>query len=60
MDWDTRKRFARLFEKGVETKIEQIRILRKCQYHLLDEIHGKRQALDQLAYLTFIWKKQKK
>lgn len=29
----------------------QIRMLRKCRYQLLDEIHGKQQSLDEIDYI---------
>lgn len=29
----------------------QIRLLRKCRYKLLDEIHGKQQSLDAIDYM---------
>lgn len=58
MDLDTLKRFVTLLEKGTNAKEEQIRILRKCRYRLLDEIHGKQQSLDRLDYLIHEIKNQ--
>ena len=34
-----------------ETDLEQIRLLRRGRGRLLEEIHGKQQALDQLDYV---------
>lgn len=34
-----------------EDKERQIRMLRKCRYRLLDEIHGKQQSLDEIDYM---------
>ncbi len=54
MDLENVKRFAALLENGGKnTRAEQIRILKKCRYKLLDEIHGKQQSLDHLDYLIY-------
>ena len=37
----------------------QIRMLRKCRYQLLDEIHGKQQSLDEIDYIICKMKEQK-
>lgn len=37
----------------------QIRLLRKCRYKLLDEIHGKQQSLDAIDYMICKIKEQK-
>lgn len=37
----------------------QIRMLRKCRYRLLDEIHGKQQSLDTIDYMICKIKEQK-
>lgn len=48
---------AGLSEKQIEEiagcgdKEMQIRMLRKCRYQLLDEIHGKQQSLDEIDYM---------
>lgn len=34
-----------------EDRERQIQMLRKCRYRLLDEIHGKQQALDKIDYM---------
>ncbi|MDE7431833.1 MAG: hypothetical protein K2N34_07960 [Lachnospiraceae bacterium] len=36
---------------GCEDRERQIRMLRKCRYKLLDEIHGKQQTLDEIDYM---------
>lgn len=59
MDLASLKRFVNLLEKGASTKEEQIRILRKCRFQLMDEIHGKQQSVDHLDYLIYEIKKQK-
>ena len=51
IDLDTLKRFAALLDQDKDTRAEQIRLLRKRRYQLLEEIHEKQQALDQLDYL---------
>ena len=37
----------------------QIRMLRKCRYQLLDEIHGKQQSLDEIDYSICKMKERK-
>lgn len=34
-----------------EDRGRQIQMLRKCQYQLLEEIHGKQQSLDVIDYI---------
>lgn len=36
---------------GCEDSGRQIQMLRKCRYRLLEEIHGKQQALDEIDYM---------
>lgn len=36
---------------GCEDRERQIRMLRKCRYRLLDEIHEKQQSLDEIDYM---------
>ena len=50
MDIETLKRLVQLMETKMDTTSEQVKLLRKCRYQLLEEIHGKQQCLDQLAY----------
>ncbi len=59
MDLHTLKRFVSLYDAERNTSEEQVRILRKCRYQLLDEIHGKQQSLDRLDYLIYKIKNQK-
>lgn len=59
MDADARRQFDALLGKGPETTAQQIRMLRKYRYRLLEEIHGKQQLLDQLDYLIYEIKNQK-
>lgn len=51
------KGFLKLLDSSATTKDEQIRILRKQRYRLLDDIHNKQQSLDQLDYLIHEIKK---
>lgn len=51
MDLDALKRLIALMNAKGNTDAEQVRILRKCRYQLLEEIHGKQQSLDQVDYL---------
>ena len=50
MDIETLRRLITLMENKVDTTSEQVKILRKCRYQLLEEIHGKQQCLDQLDF----------
>lgn len=58
MDADSLKQFVRLLERGADTREEQIRILRKFRFGLLEAIHGKQQELDQVDYLIHEIKEQ--
>lgn len=51
MEMDVLKKYLRLFNNKTANKEEQIRILRKQRYQLLDDIHDKQQALDELDYM---------
>lgn len=53
MDTDMLKQYSRLVQSRTNTAFEQIKILRKCRYRLLEEIHKKQQVLDQLDYLIY-------
>ena len=53
------KRYLRLLDDKTVSKEEQIRILRKQRYRLLDEIHNKQQILDELDYMIMEIKKTK-
>ena len=50
---DTVKYFAALQMSEEDTSAEEIRLLRKCRFQLLEEIHEKQQMLDQLDYLVY-------
>ena len=50
MDPDALKQFVTLRKKGTSTHTEQVRMLHKYRYQLLDQIHKKQQSLDQLDY----------
>lgn len=50
MDQETMKRLAALMSSERKNETEKIRLLRKCRYDLLEEIHSKQQLLDQLDY----------
>lgn len=51
MGMDIIKKYLRLLNDKTGSKQEQIRILRKQRYQLLDDIHYKQQALDELDYM---------
>lgn len=51
MDMASLKKYLRLLNDHTESKAKQIRILRKQRYQLLDDIHDKQQALDELDYI---------
>lgn len=48
---DTLKTYLSLLEKKAGSKEEQIKILRKQRFKLLDDIHEKQQSLDALDYM---------
>ena len=50
MDIETLQHLVQLMEAKMDTTSEQVKLLRKCRYQLLEEIHGKQQCLDQLDY----------
>lgn len=50
MDIETLQHLVQLMEAKIDTTSEQVKLLRKCRYQLLEEIHGKQQCLDQLDY----------
>lgn len=51
MDVESLRRYLQLLHEKIENKDEQIRILRKQRYQLLEEIHCKQQSLDELDYM---------
>ena len=51
MDVNVLRKYLQLLRKKVGSKDEQIRILRKQRYEVLDEIHCKQQSLDELDYM---------
>lgn len=52
------KRLKNLMLQGAGTKKEQIRLLRKCRFEILDEIHLKQQVLDRMDYLIYSMKQE--
>lgn len=60
MDMDSLKCFIQLEDNQKDTAEEQVKLLRKCRCRLLEEIHGKQQSLDQLDYLIYEIRKQKR
>ena len=48
---DAVKQLLVLMDAKTDTDAEQVRLLRRCRYRLLDEIHEKQQSLDQVDYL---------
>ena len=53
IDFDTLKYFVSLTNMKNNTCMEQIKILRRCRYKLLEIIHEKQQLLDQLDYMIY-------
>ena len=51
MDMKILKRYLKLLDDKTGSKEEQLRILRKQRYKLLDDIHDKQQTLDELDYM---------
>ena len=51
MDITLLRRYLQLLCRKMENKDEQVRILRKQRYQLLEEIHRKQQSLDELDYM---------
>lgn len=51
MNMEILKRYLKLLDDKTGSKEEQIRILRKQRYKLLDDIHDKQQTLDELDYM---------
>lgn len=51
MDLHMLKQFVNILGKSPSMAAEQIRLLRKCRFRLLDEIHVKQQSLDHIDYL---------
>ena len=51
MNMEVLKKYLRLLNDETASKEEQIKILRKQRYQLLDDIHDKQQALDELDYM---------
>lgn len=52
------KKLKNLMLQGTGTKKEQIRLLRKCRFEILDEIHLKQQVLDRMDYLIHSMKQE--
>ncbi len=51
MDMETLKKYLHLLNDETSSKDEQIRILRKQRYQLLEDIHDKQRTLDELDYV---------
>lgn len=51
MDMDALKKYLRLLDDKTANREEQVRLLRKQRYQLLEVIHDKQQALDELDYM---------
>ena len=58
VSFDVLKQYAISTEKGAGAAVDRVRILRKCRYQLLDEIHQKQQSLDRVDYLIHKIKNQ--
>ena len=53
--WKSKEEIAKI--SGCEDQEMQIRMLRKYQYKLLDEVHEKQQSLDAIDYMICKTKK---
>lgn len=53
------KRLKELLNRGTGTKDEQIRLLKKCRFRILDDIHAKQQSLDRIDYIIYTMKQDK-
>lgn len=58
MDIKELKNYMGLFNGSLKGREEQIRILRKQRYKILEEIHCKQQLLDELDYMIDMMKKK--
>lgn len=47
-----------LLRQGIDTKDEQIRLLKKCRFRMLDDIHAKQQTLDRIDYIIYTMKQK--
>lgn len=52
MEVDAVQEYLQLLHQKNEDKTEQIRVLRKQRYALMEEIHHKQQCLDRLDYMV--------
>lgn len=52
------ERLQLLMKRGVSTKEEQIRLLKKLRYEKLDDIHDRQQHLDRIDYLIHTMKQE--
>lgn len=59
MDMEVLKKYLRLLDDKTGSKEEQVRILRKQRCRLLEDIHDKQQALDELDYMIIETKNHK-
>lgn len=50
------KQLKELMDQGEWTKEDQFRILKKCRFKMLDDIHGKQQILDRMDYIIHTMK----
>lgn len=54
------RRLKTLMGRGHQTSREQIRLLKKCRFDLLDDIHGKQKKLDKMDYMIHIIKEKER
>ncbi len=59
MDQNLLERYLRLQNEESDTREEQIYLLRKYRFEILDEIHTKQQYLDRLDFLIHEMKNKK-
>lgn len=52
------ERLQLMMNRGIPTKEEQIRLLKKLRYEKLDDIHGRQQHLDRIDYLLYMMRQE--
>lgn len=57
---DELKRLRDLMNLGAWTKDDQLRLLRKCRFRMLDDIHIKQQSLDRMDYIIHTMKQNQR
>lgn len=53
------KQLKNLMKQGIQTRDEQFRILRRCRFQMVDDIHVRQQSLDRIDYMIYTMKQNK-